>query len=165
MKKFILLLIVAAIAFAVWNRQRLYLRDPFATVLRDGAKEPGAQVLINYSNDVLLQNYNAPMYVTLIQHGQPTGTPATLRCIAYTLCMTDANPATLVDGDQHSPAHSMSSSAVDFTDTKGLSEFNSTKGKAANRSRHATQVSAMRGQLRSRTTPTRATPSRKRGRW
>jgi len=119
MKKLILLLIVVAAVFAVWNRQRLYLRDPLATVLRDGVKEPGAQVLINYSNDVLLQNYNAPMYVTLIQHGQPTGTPAILHCLAYTLCMTDAHPATLIDAGQHTPAHSMSSSAVEFTDTKG----------------------------------------------
>jgi len=119
MKKFILLLLIIVILFAVWNRQRLYLRDPLASVMRDGVKEPGAQVFINYSNDVLLQNYNAPMYVTLIQHGQPTGTPATLRCIAYTLCMTDANVATLVDADQHAPAHSMSSSTVAFTDTKG----------------------------------------------
>jgi hypothetical protein len=118
MKKLLLLLLIIAIVFAAWNRQRLYLRDPLATVLRDGVKEPGAQVLINYSNDVLLQNYNAPMYVTLVQHGQPTGTPATLHCVAYALCMTDANPATLIDADQHAAAHSMSSSAVEFTDTK-----------------------------------------------
>jgi hypothetical protein len=119
MKKFILLLLILAAVFVVWNRQRLYLRDPLASVLRDGVKEQGAQVLINYSNDVLLQNYNAPIYVTLIQHGQPTGTPAILHCIAYALCMTDANPATLVDSDRRAPAHTMSSSAVEFTDTKG----------------------------------------------
>jgi hypothetical protein len=119
MKKLILLLLIIAIVFAVWNRQRLYLRDPLGSVLRDGIKEQGAQVFINYSNDVLLQNYNPPMYVTLIQHGQPTGTPATLRCIAYTLCLTDADVATLVDSDHHHPAHSMSSSAVEFTDTQG----------------------------------------------
>jgi hypothetical protein len=119
MKKLIFLLLIVAIVFLVWNRQRLYLRDPFATVLRNGVKEPGAQVLINYSNDVLLQNYNAPMYVTLIQHGQPIGTPVTLRCLAYLLCLTDANIATLIDPNQHPPAQSMSSSAVEFTDTKG----------------------------------------------
>jgi hypothetical protein len=33
--------------------------------------------------------------------------------------MTDANVATLIDPNEHPPAHSMSSSAVEFTDTKG----------------------------------------------
>ena len=73
MRKLILLLVVVAVVFVVWNRQRLYVRDPLGSVVRDGVKEQGAQVLINYSNDVLLQNYNAPMYVTLIQHGEPCG--------------------------------------------------------------------------------------------
>ena len=83
MRKFILLLVVLAVVFVVWKRQRLYVRDPLGSVVRNGVKEQGAQVLINYSDDVLLQNYNAPMYVTLVQHGDRVGTPVEMHCVAY----------------------------------------------------------------------------------
>jgi hypothetical protein len=119
MKKLILLLSIVAAVFVIWNRQRLYLRDPFGSVMRDGIKEQGAQVFINYSNDVLLQNYNPPMYVTLIQHSQPVGTPATLHCIAYVLCLTDADIAPLVPSNNPTPRQSMSSKLVEFTDAQG----------------------------------------------
>jgi hypothetical protein len=119
MKKLILLLLIIALVFVVWNRRRLYLRDPFGSVLRDGVKEQGAQVFINYSNDVLLQNYISPMYVTLIQRAQPVGTPATLHCIAYTLCLTDADVAPLVPSGSHATPQSMSSKLVEFTDARG----------------------------------------------
>jgi hypothetical protein len=119
MKKLILLFLIIVLVFAVWNRQRLYLRDPFGSIQRDGVKEQGAQVFINYSNDVLLQNYNPPMYVTLVQHGQPAGAPATLHCIAYTLCLTDADIASIVPLENQALPRSMSSKSVEFTDAKG----------------------------------------------
>ena len=54
MKKIIALIALALIVFAVVYRQRLFLRDPLGSVTRDGVKEDGAQVFINWSNDVLL---------------------------------------------------------------------------------------------------------------
>lgn len=117
MRKFLVLLIVAAAVFVVWNRHRLYVRDPLGNVARDGVKESGAQVYINYSNDVLLANYNTPMYVTLIQHGEPVGTPATIHCIAYVACLLDADVATLLDGSAAPKATSMTAKAVEFRDT------------------------------------------------
>jgi len=118
-RKFILLLVVIAIAFVVWNRQRLYVRDPLGSVTRDGVKEQGAQVLINYSNDVLLQNYNAPMYVTLIQHGNRVGTPAAMHCVAYAACLLDADvPAFLVTADG-AQVTTMTGKAVEYRDAKG----------------------------------------------
>jgi hypothetical protein len=119
MKKLVLLLLIVAVVFMTWNRQRLYLRDPFGGVMRNGIKEQGAQVFVNYSNDVLVQNYNPPMYITLIQHGQPVGTPAALHCIAYTLCLTDADVALLVPLDHPAMAQSMSSKLIKFTDAEG----------------------------------------------
>ena len=119
MRKFILLLVVVAVVFVVWNRQRLYVRDPLGSVVRDGVKEQGAQVLINYSNDVLLQNYNAPMYVTLIQHGNRVGSPVEMHCLAYMACLLDADlPAFLVT-DVAAKVTTMTGKVVEYRDGKG----------------------------------------------
>jgi hypothetical protein len=119
LRKLIALLVLVAIAFLVYNRQRLFVRDPLGSVTRDGVKERGAQVFINYSNDVLLENDNAPMYVTLVQRGQPVGTPAKLGCIHYVVCMTDANVGTLIAADPRAGVKSMSSKAVEYSDASG----------------------------------------------
>jgi hypothetical protein len=117
-RKFILLLVVVAVVFVVWNRQRLYVRDPLGTVLRDGVKEQGAQVLINYSNDVLLQNYNAPMYVTLILHGDRVGTPVTLHCVAYVMCLLDADVPVFLVTDEGAKV-TTSGKIVEYRDANG----------------------------------------------
>jgi hypothetical protein len=114
LKKFILLLVLVAVMFLVWNRQRIYLRDPLGTVARDGVKESGAQVYINYANDVLLANYNAPVYVVLVQHGDRVGTPATIHCVAYVACLLDADVATMLEGSEGAKAESMSGKVVEF---------------------------------------------------
>ena len=118
-RKFILLLVVIAIAFVVWNRQRFYVRDPLGSVARDGVKEQGAQVLINYSNDVLLQNYNAPMYVTLIQHGNRVGTPAVMHCVAYAACLLDADVPEFLVTNEGTKVTTMTGKVVEYRDAKG----------------------------------------------
>ena len=119
MRKLILLLVVIAIVFVVWNRQRLYVRNPLGSVARDGVKELGARVLINYSNDVLLQNYNAPMYVTLIQHGNRVGTPAVMHCVAYVACLLDADVPAFLVTDDGAQVTTMTGKAVEYRDAKG----------------------------------------------
>jgi hypothetical protein len=118
-RKFILLLVVLAVVFMGWNRKRIYVRDPLGSVTRNDVKEQGAQVFINYSNDVLLQNYNQPIYVTVVQHGRQVGTPAVIHCVAYAACLLDADVATLLDGTAGAPAISMSGKAVEFRDLGG----------------------------------------------
>jgi len=118
-RKLILLLVVVAVVFVVWNRQRLYVRDPLGSVVRDGVKEQGAQVLINYSNDVLLQNYNAPMYVTLIQQGNRVGTPAVLHCVAYAACLLDADVPEFLFTDEAAKVTTMTGKVVEYRDGKG----------------------------------------------
>ena len=119
MKRIILLLVLLGVIFVAYNRERVYVRDPLGSVTRDGAKEAGAQVLINYSNDVLLENDRAPMYVTLVQHDRPIGTPLNLKCIHYLVCMTDADSAGMASIDVHSLIESMSSKVVAFRDESG----------------------------------------------
>ena len=114
MKKVLLLLVVVFLVFVVYNRQRLYLRDPLGGVMRDGVKEDGAQVFINYSNDVLLENDNAPMYVTVIQHENHVGTPAKLMCMHFVVCLADAYVVTLVSAAPNVVVDSMTGKAVSY---------------------------------------------------
>lgn len=119
MRKIILVVALLAVVFLVWNRQRIYVRDPLGSVARDGAKESGAQVYINASNDVLLTNYNAPMYVSLVQHGERVGTPAEIHCLAYVACLLDADVATLLKGSEGAKATLMNEKRVEFRDGEG----------------------------------------------
>jgi hypothetical protein len=125
MKKIIALIALALIVFAVVYRQRLFLRDPLGSVTRDGVKEDGAQVFINWSNDVLLENDNPPgarpgeMTLTLIQHARPIGLPKQIHCLHWMLCMTDADPATLVAPDPGAFIRSMNNKQVAFHDYNG----------------------------------------------
>jgi hypothetical protein len=117
-RKFLLLVVVVFAVFLFVCRQRLFLRDPLASVTRDGVKESGAQVFINYSNDVLIQNDNAPAYVTIVQHGQHVGTPALLKCVHWAACLTDADVATLID-PMAAQVVEMSGKLVEFHDAAG----------------------------------------------
>lgn len=118
MKKLILLLIVIAAVCILYNRQRLFLRDPLANVVRDGVKEQGAQVFINYNSDVMVENDNAPLYVELIAHDDHTGAPQQLKCIHFVACLTDADLPTLLPWPAGLTVHSMSSRSVRFLDGK-----------------------------------------------
>ena len=118
MKKIILLLVIIGIVFVVIERQKLFVRDPLGSVMRNGVKEPGAQVYINFNNEVMIENDNSPMYVTLIQKGQPVGTPAKMSCIHYVACLMDGDKATLLVEDPGSQmaddVEEMTSSDVKF---------------------------------------------------
>jgi hypothetical protein len=116
-KKLIALLVLAAIVFVVWNRQRLFVRDPLASVMRDGAKVSGEQVYINFTNDVLLENDNPPMQVLLVERGRPIGVPSRLHCVHWVGCLTDADAAsTLPTGGS---IESMNAKSVSFRDSDG----------------------------------------------
>jgi hypothetical protein len=119
LKKIILLLVLVAVVFVVWNRQRLYVRDPLGSVMRDGVKEQGAQVLINYSNDVLLQNYNAPVYVLLVQHGDRMGTPTEMHCVAYVACLMEADQPAFASTEDGAKVTTMTGKTVEYRDAKG----------------------------------------------
>ncbi len=123
MRNFLVLLAVAALAFLAWNRHRLYVRDPLGSVMRDGVKEQGAQVLISYTGDVLLQNYNPPLYVTLIQHRGPNlarvGTPAEMHCVAYVACLMDADVPAFSADDSGAKVTRITDRTVEYRDANG----------------------------------------------
>lgn len=114
MKKLIALLLVLLIVFVVVERKRVFVRDVLASVTRDGSKASGQQVYINFYNDVILEHDAPPMFVMLVERGQPIGVPTKLRCIHWVACLTDAdNASTLPVGP---PAQSMTSKVVHFRD-------------------------------------------------
>jgi len=79
-KKWIAVVVLVGLVFVVWRRQRVFVRDPLASVMRDGAKVGGEQVFVNFTNDVLLEKDSAPMMVMLMQRGQPIGVPDGCGC-------------------------------------------------------------------------------------
>ena len=119
MKKILLLLVLLLIVFVVYNRQRLYLRDPLGSVARDGVKEDGTEVYINYSDDVLLQDRPAPIYMTIVQHGNHAGEPKMVPCIRFIVCLMDADVVTLMAPTAPDiVVESMSGKSVAFKDGK-----------------------------------------------
>lgn len=119
MKRFFLLLILALLVFAIYNRNRLFVRDPLGSVARDGVKEAGAQVFINFANEALIENDNAPMYVTVIEHGDHIGVPARINCIHYIVCLLDADQATLVAAVPNGAIELMDGREVRYRNGKG----------------------------------------------
>jgi hypothetical protein len=116
MKKIILLIVVLCAVFVVVERQKLFMRDPLGSVVRNGQKEAGTQVYINFNNDVLVENDNAPMYVEVIEHGQPVGLPKETGCVHWVMCLLDNYPATLLDTSSKSTVESMDSKTVKLND-------------------------------------------------
>lgn len=119
MKKLLLLLIAVAAVFILYNRQRLFLRDPLGSVVRDGSRESGAQVFINYSSDVLIEN-DAPLYVEVVEHNNHSGAPLHMQCVHYVACLLDADVPTLAPWPGGIVVQSMTSKFVTFLDGKRL---------------------------------------------
>jgi hypothetical protein len=119
MKKLLALVLIVLVVFVVLNRERIYVRDPLATVTRDAVAESGVQVFINYNNDVLLEHDDRPSYLTLLQHGQPVGSPRIVRCIHFVACMTEAPVAPVLVANPDAHIESMTSKQVAFHDASG----------------------------------------------
>src|ERR1700735_633814 len=87
-KRILWIVFLVVMAFIWVNRQRVYVRDPLATVYKNGVKQSGVQVFMNYSNDVLVEQDAGR---TLVQGwNKMPGTPADLTCLRWMACMTDA---------------------------------------------------------------------------
>jgi len=128
-RKILLLLVVALVVFVVVYRQRIFLWDPIATVTRDGVKQGDVRVMINYSNDVLVDDKStAKRRLYLVQNLNKVAEYSTgpLRCIEYLACMTDGNQAT---GEKVTPGPrgrrepfegvTMTGKEVEFVDESG----------------------------------------------
>ena len=117
MKKWIALALVVVVILAAYNRNRIFVRDPLGSVARNGAKEAGAQIYVNFSNDALIENDNPLMYVLLVQHDNHAGSPIELHCLHWLLCMTDADAATLTQPPPSVAIEEMTGKAIRFIDS------------------------------------------------
>lgn len=128
MKKILVVFAVALAVFVFVCRERIYVWDPLAGVTRDGVKQDGVRVMINYSNDVLVDDAStATRRIYLVQNWNKTAEYATaLHCIEFLACMTDADQAT---GDKLTPGErgkrepfegvTMTNRRVEFVDEHG----------------------------------------------
>ena len=118
MKKIIALLFVVGVVLLVMNRYRVYVRDPIGGLYRGGVKEDGAQVYINYANDVLIENDNTPSYIEVVQHGDHAGVPKQIQCVHWVACLLDVDQATLLPGSKVR-TEVMNGKMVEFRDSRG----------------------------------------------
>jgi hypothetical protein len=117
-KKLLFLAGIVFVVFVIANRQRLFLRDPLASVIIGGDKMSGAQVYINYSNDVLFEHPDVSGTRMIVQHGEHAGTPLKLTCLHWVACLTDADVAPLAE-PMHVLVKEMSGKMVKFRDESG----------------------------------------------
>jgi len=112
--------IVALIVFLAVNRQRVFLWDPLARMTRNGTKVPDARVLINFSNDVLIEDRSdGRLRLALVQNWNrvPSSPAGPVRCVGALACMSDADRATATPLTKQ--LATMSSRLVDFVDRDG----------------------------------------------
>ena len=103
MRKLLVLLTVALVVFVAVYRQRIFVWDPLASVVRDDVKQDGVRVMINYSNDILMDDGSTKRRrIYLVQGWNKAAQFSTgpLHCIEYLACMTDADQAS---GDKLEP--------------------------------------------------------------
>lgn len=123
MKTTLTVLVVLFLVAVIYYRQRIYVRDPLATVYRDDVQQSGVEVFINYSNDVLLEQNSgpAPNRILIQDWNKMPGTPLTLTCLRWTACLTEADkaptiPLTRIGKGKYDPKVFMASRQVLFTD-------------------------------------------------
>jgi hypothetical protein len=92
------LIVVALIVTGLYFfRVRVFLRDPLATVYRDGVKQNGVEVYMNEPKDVLLIRDDDRV---MVQHwDRIPAAPLKLTCLRWTMCFTDADNAPKVAGE------------------------------------------------------------------
>jgi hypothetical protein len=117
------ILIVGALSLVVLvavYRQRIFVWDPLGSVERDGVRQMGTRVFINYSNDVLVEDPAAARHY-LVQAGSMPGSPKQLGCVRWLMCWTEADiaPVTPLGGEGYRPVVVMSNKMVSFVDGTG----------------------------------------------
>jgi hypothetical protein len=119
MKTILTVLFLALLAFILYNRQRLYVRDPIATVYRNNLPASDTSVYINFSNDVLLQQGDDRI---LLQNATRfPGTPERLTCLRWTACLAESDEAPTIPlqstaKGKYDPKVFMTSREVSFLD-------------------------------------------------
>jgi hypothetical protein len=124
-KTILILAFLIIMTLIVVNRERVYLRDPLATVYRNDVEQNGIQVYQNYSNDVLLQKDGDKPFRILVQDwNEIPGNPVDLTCIHWMACLTSNDRAPVLPLEwkgkgKYDPKVTMTNKQVFFTDVDG----------------------------------------------
>ena len=119
--KVLIVLFVLFAAVVLGNRQRLFVSDPLAEVERNGVKVEGAEVYINFSNDMVVQEPRPPNRYIVQHWNLRPGVPQRLSCVRWMFCWTEADRAESVPlgGNGYQGMVQMSSHEVSFVDGSG----------------------------------------------
>jgi hypothetical protein len=113
--------VVLLVIFVAVFRQRIFLRDPLGKVERNGIRQDGTRVFINYSNDVLLEDVTRDNRYLVEGWNKIPGVPKHLTCLTGLVCWTEANEAEVFPlGTAPNQAHAvMGPKEVAFEDETG----------------------------------------------
>ena len=119
MKTILTVLFLALLVFILYNRQRLYVRDPIATVYRNNLPASDTSVYINFSNDVLLQQGDDRILLQNVT--RMPGTPERLTCLRWSACLAESDEAPTIPlqatgKGKYDPKVFMTSREVSFLD-------------------------------------------------
>jgi len=118
MKKLLLLIVVLFVGFLFLYHQRLFLHDPLGSLYVDGTKVSGAQIYINYSNDVLVLRSDAqPLIVQNWDH--TPGNIQVLPCLRFLACLTEADQAPKFPLGVKPAEVTMTNREIDFPNEQG----------------------------------------------
>ena len=93
MRNILIAATVLLVIFVAVFRQRIFLRDPLGKVERNGIRQDGMRVFINYSNDVLLEDVTRNNRYLVEGWSKIPGVPKHLTCLTGLVCWTEANEA------------------------------------------------------------------------
>jgi hypothetical protein len=125
-KTVLILAFVVIMGFIIVNRERVYVRDPLATVYRNEVEQSGVQVFQNYSNDVLVEKDGGdnPYRILVQDWNEIPATPVNLICIHWMACVASADRAPTLPLEwkgkgKYDAKATMTNKEVSFVDVDG----------------------------------------------
>jgi hypothetical protein len=126
MKAIAVVVLVVLVMWTAFNRERIFVRDPVASVYRNGVKQQGVEVYLNFSNDILMQKKSdPPSPPTILQHwDQAPEIPVGLVCMRWLACLTEADHSPVLpsssDGKRDDiPLAQMNGRHIQYVDRSG----------------------------------------------
>jgi hypothetical protein len=123
-RKILVVGLLVMVVVLVIYRQRLFLRDPIATVERNGQRQSDYRVYLNYFNDILVEDVAGNRrFLVQSKDGVPLvpGVPMHLQCIRMMACLTEAAfaPTVPLASKEYVPGVEMTNAFVAFQDGDG----------------------------------------------
>ena len=112
------------------NRERIFVRDPVASVYRNDVKQDGVEVYFNFSNDILLQQNvgdaaSTRTITAALGHDAAGDACTSLTCLRWLVCLTPADhaptlPVAANNGKPYDPKATIDGREINFTDPAGV---------------------------------------------